>query len=137
MTSDSFEKSIGLKQLDPYLKNNKWVFIDYLGKTRSLSPPEYTKLSLEPHQKDINELINDYFEKENLKQIKKFSLFYDTKEFVTAKYIIKYKESKLNGCVFSLEEIEKNNYLCDVWMCDLFYKYFKSPPPMFFFSVVV
>jgi hypothetical protein len=127
---NDFDK-IGVNTLLCSLKNGRWVF-EHKGRLFDFAPAEFTDYCLSPLIIGIDRLIVSGCKALKIPDIenKGFIALFSENYFPNADVLLKYQETKFDGWVYSIEELNFKSVMpgqC-AWICPYMTMYYSKPP---------
>jgi hypothetical protein len=123
-------KKIGVNVIRPYISKNRWVF-DIKGKEYDMAPASIMEFVLSPLIIGADKLIAIGCQKKNISNYEKgFLLIFSENYFPNADVKFVFVETKYNGSIYSVEELNLKGFLpgqC-AWMCPYMTFYYPEPP---------
>ena len=117
MTSD-LEK-IGVKSINPFVHNGRWVF-EHEGTKYDLAPAGMTEMIFTPLIIGVDQMVANGCKQKNIQNPENgFTLLFSAEYFPNADVKLNLIEPKFNGWLYAIEELNLKDIIpgMKVWVC--------------------
>lgn len=131
------KENFGIKSIKPFKRNNYWAF-ELNGQTYDTAPADAMCLFLSPLIVGIDKIVSSICLLKELESEKELNLLFSENYFPNADLKLNFKEQKLDGTVYSVEELNVKNVFVPgqcAWICSYISLYFSSIPQAIYLKI--